>query len=197
MKRLGRKADGYVLFKTLIRWGGLLGVLYAALSIVADLVALFFVFAHGSNAGFVFRDTVTEYSEALLLAGLVALYARQIKAVGIPGLVGLLEASAGVVLDPLRLVWPAVLASLGWVLFGAASLYAEVYSSAAIILLIIGAGLSGAVNALIASGLFKGDLVFAASAMIIDIIFNVAIAWMSLGLFRRRDHQVLPPTQTS
>ena len=186
-----------MLFKTLIRWGGLVAVLSAALTMVADSVALFFVLVHGSNAGFVFRDVVAEYSGALLLIGLVALYARQFKAVGIPGLVGFLEASAGVVLDPLQLVWPDVLASLGWVLFGAASLYAEVYSSAAIILLVIGAGLSGAVNALIVSGLFKGSLVFTASAMIIDIIFNTAIAWLGLGLFGRRDHEVPRPTQTS
>jgi hypothetical protein len=197
MKRVGQKEDGYVLFKTLIRWGGLLGVLYAALSIVADLVALFFVFAHGSNAGFVFRDTVTEYSEALLLAGLVALYARQIKAVGIPGLVGFLEASAGVVLDPLQLVWPDVLASLGWVLFGAVSLYGEVYSEAALILLVIGAGLSGLANALLVSGLIEGNLLFTASAMVIDIIFDTAIAWLGMGLFTTKTQDGQPPAQAS
>jgi hypothetical protein len=175
-----------VLFSTLIRWGGLVAMVAAALSVVADLAALSFVFAQGSNAGFVFRDMIAEYSRALLLLGLVALYAYQFKAVGIPGLVGFLEASVGMALESLRLVWPAVLASLGWVLFGAASLYAEVYSSAAIFLLIIGAGLSGVVNALLVSGLLKGNASFAASAMVIDIIFNMAIAWLGLGLFTRR-----------
>jgi hypothetical protein len=103
--------------------------------------------------------------------------------VGIPGLVGFLEASAGVVLDPLQLVWPDVLASLGWVLFGAVSLYGEVYSDAALILLVIGAGLSGAVNPLIVSGLFEGNPLFAASAMVVDIIFDTAIGWLGIGLF--------------
>ena len=149
MKSLGQKVDSYGLFTTLVRWGGLFAVLYAALAIFSDLLALFFIFSEASTAGVLFRDMLTEYSEALLMIGLVALYARQFKAAGIPGLVGLLEASAGVVLDPLQQVWPDVLASLGWVLFGAVSLYGEVYSGAALILLIIGAGLSGVVNALL------------------------------------------------
>ena len=195
MKRLGQKVDSYGLFTPLIWWGGLLAVLYAALSIFSDSVALFFIFSHASTAGFVFRDMVTQYSEALLLIGLVALYARQFKAVGIPGLVGFLEASAGVVLDPLQQVWPDVLASLGWVLFGAVSLNAEVYSGAALILLIIGAGLSGVVNALLVSGLFEGNLLFAASAMIIDIIFDTAIVWLGLELFTHKIQEGRPPAQ--
>jgi hypothetical protein len=179
----GQKEDDYGLFATLIRWGGLIAVLYAALAVFSDLVALFSLFSHGAAAGFAFRDAVTQYAEALLLVGLVALYGRQFKAVGIPGLVGFLEASAGVVLDPLQLVWPDVLASLGWVLFGAVSLDAEVYAEAALILLVIGAGLSGLANALLVSGLFEGNLLFAAGAMVVDIIFDTAIGWLGIDLF--------------
>jgi hypothetical protein len=183
MKRLGQKEDDYGLFTTLMRWGGLIAVLYAALTIFSDLVALFSLFSDGATAGFALRNTVSDDAEALLLVGLVALYGRQFKAVGIPGLVGFLEASAGVLLDPLQLVWPDVLASLGWVLFGAVSLDAEVYSEAALILLVIGAGLSGLANALIVSGLIEGNLLFTASAMVVDIIFATAIGWLGLDLF--------------
>ena len=174
-------------FSTLIRWGGLVAVVAAALFVIIDLIGLFFVLAQGSKVGLLFRDMVTEYARALLLVGLVALYAHQFRAVGVPGLVGFLEAFVGMALGPLGLVWPAVLASVGWILFGAVSLFAEVYSSAAVILLIIGGGLSGIVNALIGSGLLRGNLLFGASAMIVDIIFAAATAWLGFNLFTRRN----------
>jgi len=55
--------DSYGLFTTLVRWGGMLAVLYAALSIFGDLLALFFIFSEASTAGFVFRDMLTQYSQ--------------------------------------------------------------------------------------------------------------------------------------
>ena len=76
-----------------------------------------------------FGVLVVGYANALLLVGLVALYAREFKAVGVPGLVGFLEAFIGMALGPLRFVWTSVLASMGWILFGALSVYAEIYSS--------------------------------------------------------------------
>ncbi len=174
-------------FSTLIRWGGLCAAVAAALLIFSDLVALFFVFFRGSHAGLLFRSLVVGYAHALLLVGLIALYAYQGKAVGVPGLVGFLQAFSGMALGPLHFVWPSVLASLGWMLFGAASLYAEVYSSAAAMLLIVGGGLSGITNALIVSGLFRGNLVFTESAMVIDIIFSISVAWFGLNLFTRKN----------
>ena len=176
-----------MLLSTLIRWGGLVAVAAAALFIAADLVALFFVLTQGSNMGLLLRDIVAIGARALLVVGLLALYAHQYEAVGIAGLVGFLEASVGMALAPLHIVWPTVLASLGWVLFGAVSLYAEVYSVTATIVLIIGAGFSGVANALIESGLFTGNLVFGGSAMIVDIIFNTAVAWLGFGLFTTRN----------
>ena len=186
-KKASGKERTWVLLSTLIRWGGLVAVAAAALFIVADLVALFFVLTQGSNMGLLLRDIVAIGARALLVVGLLALYAHQYEAVGIAGLVGFLEASVGMALAPLHLVWPTVLASLGWVLFGAVSLYAEVYSVTATIVLIIGAGLSGVANALIESGLFTGNLVFGGSAMIVDIIFNTAVAWLGFGLFTTRN----------
>jgi hypothetical protein len=184
-------------YTILIRCGGLLAVVVAALLILSDLVALYFLLFRGSNAGLLFRDTVARYASAPLFLGLTALYVREFKAVGVPGLVGFLGASIGMAMVPLQLVWPAVLTSMGWILFGAASLYAEVYSGAAVMLLISGAGLSGMVNALIASGLLKGNPIFGASAMIIDIIFATAVAWLGVGLFTSRNRDVQRPAQPS
>jgi hypothetical protein len=174
----------------LIRWGGLIASLAAALYISTDLAVLFFVLGQGSNVGFLYRSVVAAVGGVLLLLGLVALYARQLEVVGVPGLVGFLEAFVGLVLVQRGFAWASVLASLGWALFGGVSINAEVYPGAAAVLLIVGALLSGAANALIGSGLLANSIVFVVGALIADIIFNAAIAWLGFALFTKRTEGV-------
>ena len=131
------------------------------------------------------------------MVGLIALYAYQRKAIGLSGFVGFLEAFAGTLLWPLYPVWPGVLASLGWILFGAVSLDAGVYSGAALSLLIIGAGLSGIANALTASGLLAGNLGFATCVLIADIIFHAATVLLGVDLFTKRSGNVQRPIPAS
>jgi hypothetical protein len=178
-----------MLFPALIRWGGLLAAVAAALYMISDLAALFFIFGQGSSMGVFLRNTLTVYARVPLLVGLVALYAYQFKLIGLAGLVGFLEAFVGTMLWPLYPVWPSVLASLGWILFGAVSLNAEVYSGAAVVLLIIGAALSGIANALIASGLLVGNPGFVTGVLIVDIIFYTATAWLGISLFTRSSRE--------
>ena len=180
------KEEGSVLVPALIRWGGLLAAVAAALYVMSDLVALFFIFTEGSSTGVFLRNTVAVYARVPILVGLIALYAYQRKAIGLSGFVGFLEAFTGTLLWPLYPVWPGVLASLGWILFGAVSLDAGVYSGAAVGLLIVGAGLSGIANALTASGLLAGTLGFATGVLIADIIFHTATIWLGVDLFTKR-----------
>jgi len=183
--------DSSVLVQTLLRWGGLLTAAAAVLYVISDSVALFFIFGQGgSGTGVFLRNIVAVYARVPLLVGLVALYVYQRKAIGPCGLVGFLEALVGTLLWPLYPVWPGVLASLGWVLFGALSLDAGVYSGAALSLLIVGAGLSGVANALTASGLLAGNLGFTTGVLLADIIFHTATVWLGFELFTKRSGKV-------
>jgi hypothetical protein len=174
----------------LIRWGGLAAFVAAGLYIMADFVALFSILGEGSNVGFLFRSVVAAVGGVLLLLGLVALYARQLEETGIPGLVGFLEAIVGLVLVQRGFIWASVLASLGWALFGGVSLGAQVYPVAAAMLLIIGAILSGAANALTGSGLLANNIFFVVGALIVDMVFNAAIGWLGINLFMKRSEEV-------
>lgn len=192
MKGSGQE-EGRTLFPTLIRWGGLIAAVAAALYVINDLVALFFIFAQGSTVGVFLRNTVTAYARVPLLVGLVALYAHQFKVMGLAGSVGFMEAFVGTMVSPLYAVWPGVLASLGWILFGAVSLNEGVYPGAAVVLLVVGAGLSGLANALIASGLLVGNPGFVTGVLMVDITFYAAAAWLGFDLFVRRSEKVQRP----
>jgi len=134
----------------------------------------------------------------LVLGGLVGLYARQLEAAGSLGVFGFLLAFFGMALlvgavwfqaiaaPTLALAVPGffeddpagwlgwgmglayVLAALGWLVFGLATLRAHVYPRWAAILLIVGAVLLG----LPVPGL--------------EIVFAVAIAWLGFVLFTGR-----------
>ena len=187
--------EGFRLSSTLIRGGGLAAMVAAATRISADLVSFFAAFTPISYAVLHFRDSVADWTGGLLLIGLVALYARQWKAFGVPGLIGFLEAFVGMMLAQWDFVWPSVLASLGWVFLGAVSLDTEAYPEVAALMLMIGAGLSGLANALVVSGLLLSSPLYVAGAMSADIIFNAAIAWLGFSLFTGGSKSVLYPRQ--
>ncbi len=171
----------------LIRWGGLAAVVAGILSVIADLIVLF-VLGFGQNPGvftslgLLFRSLVGPVAVALLLLGLVGLYARQSELAGLPGLISFLVAFFGTVLAQ-SFLWANLLASLGWALFGVSCLRAGVYPRIACILLIVGAVSLGAVSALISGA---GSILMHVAGAGADTVLNVAIAWLGFSLFRRR-----------
>jgi hypothetical protein len=185
--------EGFTLSSALTRGGALAAMIAATTRISADLISFFAAFTPISYAVLHFRDSVADWTGALLLIGLVTLYAHKWKAFGIPGLIGFVEAFVGMTLAQWDFVWPSVLASLGWIFLGAVSLDAEAYPGVAALILIVGAGLSGLANTLVESGLLLRSPLYVAGAMSADIIFNVAIAWLGFSLFTRGSKNVLYP----
>jgi hypothetical protein len=181
----------------LIRWCGMAALVAGVLAIVVDLIVLA-VFGFGQSldevlvsSGLLLRSAVAPLAEALLLLGLVGLYARQSEATGLPGLVSFLVAFVGTVLAQ-GFVLAGLLADLGWALFGVASLQGRVYPRAASILLIVGAVGTGVASAF-PRGEPGGLLMYAVVGA--DVILNVAIIWFGLELFTRR--RVEGPRQAS
>ena len=173
--------------RNLIRWCGMAAVVAGVLYMVVDLVVLS-VFGFGQNfggaltsSGLLFRSAVAPFAAALLLLGLVGLYARQMEATGIPGLISFLVAFVGTVLAQ-RFISADLLANLGWALFGVSCLKARVYPRVASTLLIIGAVATG-----VASAFPRGEpgsvLMYAVIGA--DIILNAAIAWLGFSLFAK------------
>ena len=115
--------------------------------------------------------------------GLVGLYARQSEVLGVLGLIGFLAAFFGLALAQQTLLWASLLANLGFILFGASCLVAGAYPRAAVIVLIVGALLSGVVNALARSGAFAGGAGFGVVALVVDIIFQAAVVWLGISLY--------------
>ena len=180
---------------TLVRWGGLAAVVAAALFIIADLVFLFIVLAQGPLEGLLLRDVLGAVAGVLLSLGLVALYAYESETAGAFGLLGFVVAYVGVVLTLTGVIWATVLASVGWVVFGLASLDAQVYPRAATIALLIGAMLSVITNALIGGGLLVGSTGYVVGSVVVDIIFEAAIGWLGINLFKRRDPEIRERTE--
>ena len=98
------------------------------------------------------RLIIAPVAGALLVLGLVGLYAHQSEAAGILGLVSFVVAFLGTVLAqsfaPLSL-----LASLGWALFGVSCVRARVYPRVGAKLLIIGAVLTGVIRPVASDGM--------------------------------------------
>jgi hypothetical protein len=177
-----------VSLSTLIRWGGLLAVVAAALFIIADLVTVVSAFGGGSMGGLLFRAALSASAGVLLALGLVALYAPQTEEAGYLGLVGFLAAFLALWLGQENLVWAALVANVGWTLFGVASLQARTYPRVAIILRIVGAVLAGVINLVFAAlslGRTTAGYVAGLGALA-DIIFYVSVAWLGLSLFTGR-----------
>src|SRR5215204_3663278 len=176
----------------LIRWGGLLALVAAALLIIADLVTVVSAFGQGSMGGLLFRATLSASAGVLLALGLVSLYAPQTQEAGYLGLVGFLAAFLALWLSQENLVWAALVANVGWALFGVGSLQARTYPRVATILLIVGAVLAGVINLVFAAlslGQTTTAAYFAGLGALADIIFNVGVAWLGLSLFMGRRAQ--------
>jgi hypothetical protein len=179
---------GFVSSSNLIRWAGLAAVVAGVLFIIVDLLSLF-VFGFGqrfteaiiSSGLLLFRSIPTLLAGALILLGLVGLYARQSETTGISGLVSFLVAFVCTVLAQGSIL-AELLANLGWALFGVSCLQAGIYPRVASILLIV-----GAVSTAVASSFPRsepgGVLMYAVIGA--DIILNAAIVWLGYDLFAR------------
>ena len=186
----------------LLRLGGLAAVLGAVVLVIGGLtvlvLGLFFSVpgAVSENAMTVLyaRSALGLLGRGLVALGLIGLYVRQSEATGVLGLIGFLVAFLGMML-PEGLVLRAVLTDLGWTLFGVASLRARVYPRIAVILLIIGALLTGVINQLLVALVVGGPggiLLYTGVAA--EIIRDTAVGWLGYALFSRRSVAVEPPT---
>lgn len=169
----------------IVRWGGLAAVVAAVLYIAADLVTFVLALAQKLLVGAIFQAIVTSVAEVLLLLGIVALYARQSEATGIPGLIAFIATFAGTVWAHGGVFWATLLATLGWVLFGVISLRAQVHPREAAIGLIIGAILYTISRALIGSGALGFSPIYIGVFLVFDIIFYASIAWLGNNLYTR------------
>jgi hypothetical protein len=184
---------GFLSSSNLIRWAGLAALVAGVLFIIVDLLSLFvfgfdqrFAEAIISSGLLFFRSTPTLLAGALILLGLVGLYARQSEATGISGLVSFLVAFVCTVLAQGSIL-ADLLANLGWALFGVSCLQARIYPRVASILLIV-----GAVSTAVASSFPRSEPGGVLMYVVIgaDIILNAAIAWLGFDLFgnKRRRH---------
>ena len=172
----------------LIRWGGLIAVIAAVLFLIADLVVLVTAVGQGSGGGLLFRTAISQSAGALLALGLVALYAQQAEVAGYLGLVGFLAAFIALWLAPQDIVWAALLANIGWVLFGVASIGARIYPRIALIVLIAGAALLEVINLLLLLINFGARVpaFMVGLGAIADVIFFAGVAWLGISLFTGR-----------
>jgi hypothetical protein len=167
----------------LIRWGGLAAVVAGVLFIIINLITLVILGFGQESFELVVRSVISPFAGAMLVLGLVGLYARQSEATDVIGLIGFLFALFGTVLALAGNVWANMLAYLGWALFGVSSLQARIYPPIAAILLIIGAVVTAPFSTLTVGEL--GDiLVYVGIGA--STIFNIAIAWLGFALFTGR-----------
>src|SRR5919202_1581715 len=171
----------------LLRGGGMAAALGSALLIIVALISLvylsfFFSPSAVSEADITvsqIRSFLAFLGRTLLVLGLVGLYVSQSEATGIPGLIGFLIAFLGLVAGPGG-AGAALFADLGWTLLGVASLQARVYPRTVVVLLIVGAVISGVISALMV-GIPSGILLYASVGA--SIIFYGAVAWLGYTLW--------------
>ena len=183
----------------LIRWSGLAAVVAGGLFIIVALIDLF-VLGSGQNftsSGLLFRSAVSGIAGALVVLGLVGLYAYQSEATGIPGLISVLMISVGTVMVAQGFIWTALLTDLGWILFGATCLRARVYPRIATLLIIISAVIVGMFSHLISALIVGGPGgILAYTGIGASIVLYVAIAWLGLILLGRREGRPSPAQPT-
>ena len=194
---------------SLIRLAGLAALSSGVLSAIGDLMNLVVdlenpVSATTSSYTIVFFLYLI--STALVLLGLVGLYTSQSQAVGILGLVGFLVAFLGTVmlvgglwfelfvtpnlaaqapvlveadLGGLGFTLTFFLGAVGWVLFGVATLRANVYPRWAAVLLIV------------------GGVIFFLPVPLRGIIFSVSVAYLGFMLFTGQVRSDEQPSRVS
>ena len=185
---------------TLIRWGGLAAAVGAALLLISVVLGSLSFFLPQFGGGV--RSVLSVTATVLVSLGLVALYAHQSEATGILGLVGFLLAYTNRVLVPAQPIgvigWVVALTSIGWAVFGIASLRARVYPQAAVVGLIIGGVLLWVADISLAA---RGYMVATGPLIVVtevaSVIFDVSIAWLGFSLFRKRSEEVCQPTHAS
>jgi hypothetical protein len=176
----------------LIRWGGLIAVIAGVLLVFVDLLSLLVLglevlgFEQNPSEGsvsfalLVLRLIIAPVAGALLVLGLVGLYAHQSEAAGLSGLISFLVAFLGTVLA--QSFAPLVLlASLGWAMFGVSCLRARVYPRVGAKLVVIGAVLTGVIRPVASDGM--GSILAYLDAA---ILLNVGVVWLGFSLFTKR-----------
>ncbi len=176
----------------LIRWGGLAAMIAGALFVVINLITVLILGFGQGQLELLVRAVISPVAGALLLLGLVGLYARQSGVIDIVGLIGFLLAFVGTVLALAGNIWANMVAYLGWALFGVSSLQAGVYPRIAAILLIIGALITAPFSASTVGG-FGDILVYMGVGA--STVFNVAIIWLGFALFTGKGLSAEQPEQ--
>ena len=164
----------------LIRWSGLAAVVAGLLFMVINLITLLILGFGQEQSELLIRYIISPVAGAMLLLGLIGLYARQLEATDVVGLISFLFALLGTVLALAGNVWANMLGYLGWALFGVSSLQARVYPRIAAILLIIGALITAPFSASTVGG-FGDILVYVGVGA--GTVFDVAIIWLGFALF--------------
>jgi hypothetical protein len=167
-------------------------VIAGLLFMVINLITLLILGFGQERSELLIRSIISPVAGALLLLGLIGLYARQSEATDVIGLVSFLFALLGTVLALAGNVWANMLGYLGWALFGVSSLQARVYPRVAAILLIIGALITAPFSASTVGG-FGDILVY--MGMGASTVFNVAIIWLGFVLFTGKGLSAEQPEQ--
>jgi hypothetical protein len=187
----------------LLRLGGLSatvgGVLFVVVYLINVGVNQFFSgpgqFGATASVALYIQSALGLPGQVLLALGVIALYARQSAVIGIIGFIGFLWAFVSMFFAS-GIIWAALLADLGWALFGVSCLRAGVYPPTATVLLVVGAVVSVVAGVLVGSpgsillgtgagaeGIFNAVLYVGVGA---EIILNAAIAWLGFTLFAKR-----------
>ena len=194
---------------SLIRLAGLAALSSGVLSVIGDLLSLVVDLESPMSAttsSYTIVYFLYLISTALVLLGLVGLYTSQSRAVGILGLVGFLVAFLGTVmlvgglwfelfvtpnlaaqapalveadLGSLGFTLTFFLGAFGWVLFGVATLRANVYPRWAAVLLIV------------------GGVIFFLPVPLRGIIFSVSVAYLGFMLFTGQVRSDEQPSRVS
>jgi hypothetical protein len=194
----------------LLRLGGLSAAVGGVLIVIVYLinvgVNLFLSgpdeFSATAPAAFRIQTALGLPGQVLLALGVIGLYARQSAVIGIIGFIGFLGAFVGMFFAS-GIIWAALLADLGWAVFGVSCLLARVYQPMATVLLIVGAVVSDAASVLVGSsssillGTGAGAESIFNAVMYVDvgaeIILNAAIAWLGFTLVRQRSQATQQP----
>ena len=197
-RRGSSKEESTMAASNLLRWAGLAALVGSVLIVLAEIVGfLGRVYGGTSSRGlFIFVASLFVLGLALVLLGLVGLYASQAQATGALGLIGFLLAFLGTtmaagfywayvfVVPPFELTSAGLILStslwaVGWLILGAATLRGRVYPRPATIVIMIGAAIS------------------AIPIPSTEVVLMIAIAWLGYLLFKRRGSAAQTPPRVN